>query len=263
MTWRQQYVKDQHTRQALNLRYYGWRYPMLLQRQLERLSRLAWTQATMVGWSLSSPHYCPFLAILTFSPTSSIFTIYIFIFWFSYLIPLYSLFIHLSFPGPHFTLLCCPSTGPIFLFPLHLLPYFLLTNPHLVLSFWILHFISLHSSALLSTPQAYMHAHTGSHFVPATPPSRTRPNISAMLTQLPYVPAFPACALSVYPDDRGLCRWHWFNGTYNPWTQRSFLKSGEICKKYGTDNKSREDGIHAQWKGHNIASGLCNRKIHI
>lgn len=100
----------------------------------------------------------------------------------SYLIPFYSLFIPLSFPASHFTLLCCPSTGLIFLFPLHLLPYFLPTNPQLVLLFWILHFISLHASALLATPQAYLHVHTGSHFVPATPPSRTCPNISAMLT---------------------------------------------------------------------------------
>jgi hypothetical protein len=69
--------------------------------------------------------------------------------------------------------------------------------------FWILHFISLHSSALLFTPQVYMHAHTGSHFVPPTPPSRTCPIISAMLTQLPYAPVFPACAIFVYPDDRG------------------------------------------------------------
>jgi len=70
----------------------------------------------MLGCSLSH-HSSPFLAILTFSPISSIFTIYIFIFRFSFLIPLYSLFIRLSFPGPHFTLLCCPSTGPIFLSP--------------------------------------------------------------------------------------------------------------------------------------------------
>jgi len=27
--------------------------------------------------------------------------------------------------------------------------------------------------------------------------------------------------------------------------------------------KSREDSIHAQWKGHNIASGPCNRKLHV
>ena len=54
------------------------------------------------------------------------------------------------------TLLCCPSTGPIFLFPLHLLPCFLSTNSQLVLSFLNLYFISLHSSALLFTPQAYV-----------------------------------------------------------------------------------------------------------
>jgi hypothetical protein len=192
MAWRQQYVQDQHTGQALNLGYYGWRYPMLLQGQLQRLPRLAWREAIMVGWSLSSPHYWHFLAILTFSPIPSIFTIYILIFWFSYLILLYSQFICLSFPGPRFTLLCCPSTGLIFLFPFHLI---LPTNPQLVLLFWILHFISLHTSALLSTPQAQRHVHTGYHFVPATPPSRTCPNISAMLTQLPYAPVFPACAL--------------------------------------------------------------------
>jgi hypothetical protein len=109
----------------------------------------------------------------------------------------------LPFPGPHFTLLCCPFTGPIILFPVHLLPYFLPTNPQLVLSFWILHFISLHSSALLFTPQAYLHAHTGSHFVPPTPHSKTSPIISAILTQLPYAPVFPACAIFVYPDNRG------------------------------------------------------------
>jgi hypothetical protein len=60
-----------------------------------------------------------------------------------------------------------------------------------------------------------------------------------------------------------LCRWHWFNGMHNSWTQRSFPKSGEIHKKHGIGNKSREDGIHAQWKGHNIASGPCSRKLHI
>jgi len=78
----------------------------------------------------------------------------------SSLITLHSLFIRLSFPGTHFTLHCCPSTGPIFLFPLHLLPCFLSTNPQLVLSFLNLYFISLHSSALLFTPQAYVLAHT-------------------------------------------------------------------------------------------------------
>jgi hypothetical protein len=40
-----------------------------------------------------------------------------------------------------------------------------------------------------------VYAHTnhpplGSHFVPPTP-SRTYPNISAMLTQLPYAPCLP------------------------------------------------------------------------
>ena len=36
---------------------------------------------------------------------------------------------------------------------------------------------------------------------------------------------------------------HSFNDTYSSWAQRSFLKSGEICKKYGAGNKSREDGL--------------------
>lgn len=48
----------------------------------------------------------------------------------------------------HFPLLCCPPPS---------LPYFLPTNPQLVLSFLI-----LHSSALLFTPQAYVHSHTKS-----------------------------------------------------------------------------------------------------
>ena len=34
-----------------------------------------------------------------------------------------------------------------------------------------------------------------------------------------------------------------------------------LCKKYGTGNKSREDGLHVYWRGHNTASGHCNRKI--
>jgi hypothetical protein len=38
---------------------------------------------------------------------------------------------------------------------------------------------------------------------------------------------------------------------------------GKICKKYGVIDKPREDGIYAQWKGYNIASGPCNRKLHI
>jgi hypothetical protein len=130
---------------------------MLLQGQLERLPSLAYTEAIMLGWTIS--HH-PFEVILTFSPIPTIFTIYTFIFQFSHLITLHSPFVHLSFPGPHFTLLYCPSTGPIFHFPLLLFPYFLSTNPQLVLSFLILYFISLHSSSLLFTPQAYVYAHT-------------------------------------------------------------------------------------------------------
>jgi hypothetical protein len=46
-----------------------------------------------------------------------------------------------------------------------------------------------------------------------------------------------------------------------PGLSEAFLNLGEICKKYGVGNKSREDGIYAQWKGYNIASGSCNRKL--
>jgi hypothetical protein len=36
-----------------------------------------------------------------------------------------------------------------------------------------------------------------------------------------------------------------------------------MCKKYGIGNKTIEDGIHVQWKGYNIVSGSCNRKLRI
>ena len=34
-------------------------------------------------------------------------------------------------------------------------------------------------------------------------------------------------------------------------------------KIYGTGNKSREDGLHVQWKGHDIVAGPCNRKLRV
>jgi len=47
-----------------------------------------------------------------------------------------------------------------------------------------------------------------------------------------------------------------------PGLNEAFLKL-QNCKKYGIDNKSSEDGIHVQWKGHITATGPCNRKLHI
>jgi len=35
-----------------------------------------------------------------------------------------------------------------------------------------------------------------------------------------------------------------------------------MCKKYGTGNKPREDGIHVEWKGYNITSGSSDRKLY-
>jgi hypothetical protein len=70
ITRRHQYVQDQHTRQALNLGYYGERSPVFLQGQLERLPRLPWTEAIMLGWNLSQHTTVPFqqFSLLLLSP---------------------------------------------------------------------------------------------------------------------------------------------------------------------------------------------------
>ena len=85
---------------------------MLLQGQLERLPRLVWTEAIMLRWELNSPPFSGDSHFLSYPLHFHCLYIHFLI---SSLITLHSLFICLSFPGPHFTLLCCPSTGPIFI----------------------------------------------------------------------------------------------------------------------------------------------------
>jgi hypothetical protein len=174
---------------------------VLLQGQLERLPRLAWTEAIILGWSLSRQ---PFQVILTF---------------FSYPFHFHYLYIHfpifipnsiifpihplaISRPTFHATLLffhwsnisLSPSLTP--LFPAYQYPTgtFVLNSPFQLSQF------------LCFAIHMFMHIQTalpGSHLVPPTPPSRTHPNISAMLTQLSHALVFLACAIFVYSDDKG------------------------------------------------------------
>ena len=43
----------------------------------------------------------------------------------------------------------------------------------------------------------------------------------------------------------------------------TFLNLDKSARNNGTGNKSREDGLHVQRKGHDIVAGPCNRKLRV